>query len=761
MPLTLPDSQFGIIDDAQVCPPSGSFDNNAGYILSSYFCQGGTVFHVVGDHAYALSAEAVVSQFVCWRPLDGAGALYKGPAVRQEEIRLGCPGANPWVHIYTPRPETALPDDSGADGTFLAGYRVAFSAIARATVGLKQSVPPGAGLPNDYPVYYPPTVTSQGPASGDVTRAALHPAGGARFFAFGRVESLLLWAENGTPPLIGPTWTGTGTGTGGAFPEAAVPPGSGAFDSNITRSCTASYVVTPVTVTRAGASVTYEDGPARTYTVAVMPVTVEPTPVFSRAFHPPAFNHAFQGHPNNTGGDGIFRSVVWWAGTQTITFRCVSSPYNGTNAQFTRSGGPTDHSQDRNGQPLAYSWDGIPGANGYDVLEHWGIIGETNQAFQWTGLKSFPSAAGTTEAWGQRVTAAQITAAGGSATPGDDNNAAGAAGQLTVWAAVPAGGNGGSCPFAMPRPLAQGHGKGVPCVTGSVSARVEYDLTTDFSPLIGTPCARDSLPSPYDPPYTQAGGSLQPVNYYNGPFVIFPGPPPPSCPAYPPVFPTTPVPPPPPPGRSPSLLGRPSRHYNRVAARIGADGRTPTGILFWRSDPAVPRAPAALLSGWTSGPVLISGAAGDNSPRLAEDHRGALLCAFANPASGALLATSLDRGDTWGAAAMAIPSGTRPNIISQDGRTLCAAVVSVGTASAPSFHLVGVYRGPGAAFGTAFTFVDGAGTPLSVANDSFGLALAAEGPARYALHVLIAGEPATSDWWSLDRSGRSWTRILL
>ena len=44
MPLTLADSQFGIIDDAFVCPSSGLFDNSKGYILSAYFCQGGVVF---------------------------------------------------------------------------------------------------------------------------------------------------------------------------------------------------------------------------------------------------------------------------------------------------------------------------------------------------------------------------------------------------------------------------------------------------------------------------------------------------------------------------------------------------------------------------------------------------------------------------------------------------------------------------------------------------------------------------------------------
>jgi len=109
---------------------------------------------------------------------------------------------------------------------------------------------------------------------------------------------------------------------------------------------------------------------------------------------------------------------------------------------------------------------------------------------------------------------------------------------------------------------------------------------------------------------------------------------------------------------------------------------------------------------------------------------------------------------------MAISGGTHPNIVSQDGQTLTAACVNVGTSTTPVFHIQARAQGPGdPALGTLFTFNDTSGTALPVADDSFGLAFAAEGPNRLALHVRIAGGASTSDWWSAD-TGRTWTRVL-
>ena len=218
------------------------------------------------------------------------------------------------------------------------------------------------------------------------------------------------------------------------------------------------------------------------------------------------------------------------------------------------------------------------------------------------------------------------------------------------------------------------------------------------------------------------------------------------------------------PGGSPALLGRPSRHYNRAVAKLNSTGSDTVGITFWRSDKAVPcMRDAVTRQVWDtpSAGVAVTTTAGDRDPRLAEDARTLLYLIFNRPASGAMMKRSDDDGATWNTPTLAITGGRHPNIISGSGRTLAAAVTGSGT----TMHITGVYRAPGdAAFGTAFTFntstTGSAGSPLVVADDSFGLAFAAEGPDRIVMHVLLAADAATSDSWSAN-NGATWTRIPL
>ena len=222
------------------------------------------------------------------------------------------------------------------------------------------------------------------------------------------------------------------------------------------------------------------------------------------------------------------------------------------------------------------------------------------------------------------------------------------------------------------------------------------------------------------------------------------------------------------PSITPALLGHPSRHYNRAATLM--QGAQALGVRFWRSNRAIPllSGPAPTGSVWDTGRVPggavgISNVVGDNAPSLAEDARGLLYCLFNRPTQGAMLSRSYDDGDTWGTPALAISGGTHPAIASSEGRTLCAAVTTTGTS--PSFvrHITAVYRGPGdRLFSNPYTFqyraVGGGLTALSVADDSFGLVFTDEGAGRIGLHVLLATESATSDWWSAD-NGETWTRI--
>ena len=230
------------------------------------------------------------------------------------------------------------------------------------------------------------------------------------------------------------------------------------------------------------------------------------------------------------------------------------------------------------------------------------------------------------------------------------------------------------------------------------------------------------------------------------------------------------------PSLTPALLGHPSRHYNRAATLM--NGTKAIGIRYWRSNKAIPllSGPAPLGRVWDTGngypgqAVGISNVVGDNSPSLAEDTRGLLYCLFNRAPSsatggGAMLSVSYSDGDSWSTPVMAISGGTHPAMASAEGRMLCAAVTTTGTAPSQTRHITAVYRGPGDLnFGPPYTFniraLGGALTPFTVADDSFGLVFTDEGPGRMALHVAIAGESATSDWWSAD-NGETWTRVIL
>ena len=226
------------------------------------------------------------------------------------------------------------------------------------------------------------------------------------------------------------------------------------------------------------------------------------------------------------------------------------------------------------------------------------------------------------------------------------------------------------------------------------------------------------------------------------------------------------------PGASPALLGHPSRHYNRAVAALNADRTSTTGILFWRSTRAIPlmttdsilvgAPPGGLVWDTPGAGISITAQTGDESPSLAEDVRGILYCLFHRPSQGAMLSRSDSDGDSWNTPLMAIPGGAHPAIRSLEGRIVCAAVTTTGTAPNLIHHITAVYRGPGdATFSTLYPFQfisAGALTPLSVADDGFGIDFTDEGPGRMGLHVLMAGESATSDWWSAD-NGQTWTRI--
>lgn len=128
---------------------------------------------------------------------------------------------------------------------------------------------------------------------------------------------------------------------------------------------------------------------------------------------------------------------------------------------------------------------------------------------------------------------------------------------------------------------------------------------------------------------------------------------------------------------------------------------------------------------------------------------------------GVYVVDSNDDGKTWGTALLAIASGKHPTIeIGQDGAfDIVVMAAYTGTGGGPGTITARVQAKGDTAFGAPFTFQDPSEVNLSVADDTFHIRQAKDGPSRWLLHVLIYGESSTSNWQSFDET-MSWERVV-
>ncbi len=196
-------------------------------------------------------------------------------------------------------------------------------------------------------------------------------------------------------------------------------------------------------------------------------------------------------------------------------------------------------------------------------------------------------------------------------------------------------------------------------------------------------------------------------------------------------------------GSSPWNLGHPWGRYHRVQLRNG-------NVYYDRSDFGVPR-PYAITN------VQVTDSGRDTDPRLIEDYRGLVRIVYSRTnnedGSDVWETVSSDDGATWGEAFMAIEGGRHPTIATdlRDGGIVRAAYVAGA--------LQATYQAAGDPSPSApFVLRDETGAALSVQDDTFHLQPAYEGPSRWVLVVMIAGDTAPSDWVSADE-GQTWERI--
>jgi len=141
--------------------------------------------------------------------------------------------------------------------------------------------------------------------------------------------------------------------------------------------------------------------------------------------------------------------------------------------------------------------------------------------------------------------------------------------------------------------------------------------------------------------------------------------------------------------------------------------------------------------------VCVAALADATSPRMILDARGGTRLSYASGGQ-VFLTESYDDGLTWTEGTVAFASGTWPTIsLSGDGMMILAARVAG--------ELQIRRRAAGAtALETAFVAVDDASANIALADDSFHLSPAPDGPRHWLLHCRIDAETDTSTWHSED-----------
>lgn len=175
-------------------------------------------------------------------------------------------------------------------------------------------------------------------------------------------------------------------------------------------------------------------------------------------------------------------------------------------------------------------------------------------------------------------------------------------------------------------------------------------------------------------------------------------------------------------------------------------------VVFYGSEFSVP-------AGWPVR-VVITSTGSCSRPIVSLDRQTGRVYAYWEYSAGIYSAYSDDRGRTWSAGTLFMASATSPiRIDAQSGESFVAWFEFNSGTSGPG-KAKGQFREKGdTAFSATFTFKDSAAADLvfdergwrrvDKAHDSTG---------RWTMAVVIDGDTAVSNWYSVDR-GRTWTRL--
>lgn len=451
-------ARFGFIHDKYSYPQKGRLPVSGAAPLGENSTENNRIFGgIPGGYGFRSQAD-IDADKVYWLPsasfgfnadtISAGNNCIVGPTILQDAYQYASKSATRGstsddIQIIVDRPVTDVPDDDGSDGYYLAGYTVGWGYVKRFVRALMRTRAVSPAFEMEVPTVMDWNITT----SGDLSLNQAIAKGGTNIFHFASVETLK------TAP-IGParpspyvcTYTGPSAGT-------VVPPGMIQLDDlvfpnmpfgltdyvicNCSCYVVVDYLIRAAFVTRVDGIATYNYSDPLTARVCVFPFPVEPPitqcnnivePVF------PTVDGCINSDLPNGNSGSIWRQII------------RHDDYQGriSNPVFTVDDPPS--------AVVQCTWGDVPNQGGYTVLETWGSQYDiyTHKLKPDTDLTWWISRTDITgnyhvyQSWGRIV---PPNLPGGPINGGYN----GPFGYAKVFAKVDPFGNGGSCPYPMPR----------------------------------------------------------------------------------------------------------------------------------------------------------------------------------------------------------------------------------------------------------------------------------------------------------------------
>jgi len=463
-------ARFGFIHDKYSYPQKGRLPISGAAPLGENSTENNRIFGRIPG-GYGLRSQADIdADKVYWLPsasfgfnadtISAGNNCIVGPTILQDVYQYASKAAvrgntSDDIQIIVDRPVTDVPDDDGSDGYYLAGYTVGWGYVKRFVRALTRTRAYSPAFETQVPSVMDWNITT----SGDLSLNQAIAKGGTNIFHFASVETLKT-APIGTarPSPYVCTYTGPSAGT-------VVPPGMIQLDDLVfpnmpfglsdyvicNCSCYAvvDYLIRAAFVTRVDGIATYNYSDPLTARVCVFPFPVEPPVIYSNSITAPYYGLGAT-IPGVNGTD--LTMGVSWRMVGGVRDYAAHPDGGGSLTPFVFT--PFDN---QSITPQC-NWSDVPNVGGYIVTEEWGkYLSDVTQKPKpitdktwWTVVKDETQPYHVFKSWGLEVPKSAMVG------PYGEQVYNGAICHLRAYPKVPPFGNGGSCPYPMPRGDAAG-----------------------------------------------------------------------------------------------------------------------------------------------------------------------------------------------------------------------------------------------------------------------------------------------------------------